>query len=362
MRGSAGDRGWLAAARALGDLGMHTARWAAILIGLLACSAGYQFLREPSPPEASQPEVSLPEALQPEASLSVPAPPDPSPAVVANDFKRRFLYEDAGQPLIRKDEARLQDADVAPAKPDADEFPIARYPARQETDVPAADEPSPPNDTKPDLSYLALYAYSEIPPETKPADTVLEYLKDTPPGTPIEEIRRVSDLLGLDYTFMKSVAKIESGFNPNQRTGSYIGLFQLSNYEFGKYGSGNIRDARDNAIAAAFKMMTENILFESFTHKKPTLNDMYLIHQQGIDGATEHINRPDRLAWQSMCATDEGKEKGEKWCKRAIWGNTLPDLKRAWKNVNNVISAAFVKMWQQRLSHFYSRYSQAASN
>ena len=37
--------------------------------------------------------------------------------------------------------------------------------------------------------------------------------------------------------FMKAVAKIESSFNPNQRTGSYIGLFQLSEYEFGKFGS-----------------------------------------------------------------------------------------------------------------------------
>ena len=115
-------------------------------------------------------------------------------------------------------------------------------------------------------------------------------------------------------------------------------------------------------IAAALKILTENILFETYTHKKPTLNDMYLIHQQGIDGASEHVSHPQRLAWQSMCATDEGKEKGEKWCKRAIWGNTLPDLKRAWKNVNNVSSSAFVVMWQQRLAHFYSRYSEPAEN
>jgi hypothetical protein len=41
----------------------------------------------------------------------------------------------------------------------------------------------------------------------------------------------------------------------------------------------------------------------------------------------------------------QGK-KGEKWCKRAIWGNTLPAVKRIWKNVNNVTSGAFVAMWQ----------------
>jgi hypothetical protein len=63
-----------------------------------------------------------------------------------------------------------------------------------------------------------------------------------------------------------------------------------------------------------------------------------------------------------MCATNEGQEKGEKWCKRAIWGNTLPAIKKLWKNVNNVTSAAFVAMWQQRVSYFYSRYAAAAAN
>ena len=28
-----------------------------------------------------------------------------------------------------------------------------------------------------------------------------------------------------------------------------------------------------------------------------------------------------------MCATNEGRQKGEKWCKRAIWQNTLPTIK-----------------------------------
>ncbi len=48
---------------------------------------------------------------------------------------------------------------------------------------------------------------------------------------------------------MKAVAKVEFGFDPKQRTGSYIGLFQLSKYEFGKFGSGDILNPRDNAVA-----------------------------------------------------------------------------------------------------------------
>jgi len=61
-----------------------------------------------------------------------------------------------------------------------------------------------------------------------------------------------------------------------------------------------------------------------------------------------------------MCATDEGREKGEKWCKRAVWGNTLPDVKHVWKSVDKLTSGAFVTMWRQRIEQLYSRYSQAA--
>lgn len=212
------------------------------------------------------------------------------------------------------------------------------------------------------LSYLADYIYSEVPPDRKPADTVLDALKDIPIGTPVEEIKRASEVFGLDAKFMQAVAKIESGFDPKQRTGSYSGLFQLSKYEFAVYGSGDILNARDNAVAAADKFATAALLFELSTHKKPTYSDLYLIHQQGTRGAEEHVNHPDRIAWKSMCATDEGKQKGEEWCKRAIWENTLPAVRHIWKSVENLTSGVFVKMWQERVDRFYSRYSEAKTN
>jgi len=212
------------------------------------------------------------------------------------------------------------------------------------------------------FSYLADYAYSEVPPDRKPADTVLSALRDIPVGTPVEEIKRASEAFGLDFNFMKAVAKIESGFDPKQRTGSYIGLFQLSKYEFATYGSGDILNARDNAVAAAYKFATSAIIFELSTHKRATYSDLYLIHQQGTRGAEEHVNHPDRIAWKSMCATDEGKQKGEQWCKRAIWENTLPEIKHTWKSVENLTSGVFVKMWEERIDRFYSRYSEAKTN
>jgi len=212
-----------------------------------------------------------------------------------------------------------------------------------------------------DFRYLIYYVWSELPPAEKPAQIVLRSLKDIPVGTPVEEIKRASDAFGLDSNFMKAVAKIESGFNPNQRTGSYIGLFQLSEYEFSKFGFGQIRSPRDNAVAAAYKVITEGILFEWITHRKPDLSDLYLIHQQGWEGAAEHISQPARAAWKSMCATSEGREKGERWCKRAIWGNTLPAFKKTWKSVDNVTSEAFVGMWRARVAEFYTKYVATAA-
>lgn len=311
--------------------------WACIGVGVLICLAAYQHFMQPSLPSGS--------------------------VGVTEQSERHAVEQKSEQSLAYKDEEQLPEVAAAPAGLEPDPPPSAQKEAHPEDAAGVGTiEHSELSDKKQDLSYLAFYAYSELPPETKPADIVLGSLKDIPPGTPIDEIKRVSGALGLDFTFMKAVAKVESGFNPQQRTGSYIGLFQLSKNEFERYGTGDILVPRDNTVAAALKFMTEAILFEMFTHRKPTLNDLYLIHQQGIDGAAEHISHPRRLAWRSMCATDEGKEKGEKWCKRAIWGNAPPAVKRVWKNVNKVTSGAFVTMWQERVSHFYARYSEAAAN
>jgi len=314
--------------------GMQTYWSACLCVGVMTCWVAYQHFKQPSLPAGS---------------------------VGPSEQSERHAVEQKAEQSL-KDEAPPHAVDSADAGSETDQSPNAQQDVRLE-DAAGTDtvEHSELNDTKQNLSYLAYYAYSELPPDPKPADTVLSSLNDTPPGTPVDEIKRVSDVLGFDFTFMKTVARIESGFNPKQRTGSYIGLFQLSKHEFEMYGSGDILVPRDNTVAAALKFMTEAILFEIFTHRKPTLDDLYLIHQQGVYGAAEHVRHPHRLAWRSMCATDEGREKGEKWCKLAIWGNTLPAIKRIWKNVNNVTSGEFVAMWQQRVSQFYAAYSEPAA-
>jgi soluble lytic murein transglycosylase-like protein len=218
------------------------------------------------------------------------------------------------------------------------------------------DRPPAASSNPGELPYLKYYVYSETPPPEKPAKIALAALSDVPLGTPVQEIERAAKAFGVDANFMKAVAKIESDFNPRERTGSYIGLFQLSKSEFSEYGSGDLLNSRDNAMAAAYKFVTEAALFEVMTHEKPTFADLYLIHQQGWEGAAEHVSQPQQIAWMSMCATHEGMAKGERWCKRAIWGNTLPAVKREWKSVDRLTSGAFVAMWRDRVETLYARY------
>ena len=84
-----------------------------------------------------------------------------------------------------------------------------------------------------------------------------------------------------------------------------------------------------------------------------------MVHQQGIQGAIEHYTHPERVAWQSMCATDEGMLKGEQWCRKCIWGNLLPEWKHAFGSVEKIQSGDFVSLWTARIDHFANSFSVA---
>ena len=178
-------------------------------------------------------------------------------------------------------------------------------------------------------------------------------------GDPRDEIQEAASLYSLDLAMMMSIAKVESDFNPHARTGSYKGLFQLSDYEFKKYGDGSIWDARDNARAAAHMFLVQAEKFRWALGHYPDYAERYMVHQQGIQGAIEHYTHPERVAWQSMCATDEGVLKGEQWCKKCIWGNLLPEWKNAFGSVEKIQSSDFVSLWTARIDHLANRYSVA---
>ena len=178
-------------------------------------------------------------------------------------------------------------------------------------------------------------------------------------GDPRDEIREAASLYGLDLAMMMSIAKVESNFKPDARTGSYKGLFQLSDYEFKKYGDGSIWDARDNARAAAHMFLVQAEMFKWALGHYPDYAERYMVHQQGIQGAIEHYTHPERVAWQSMCATDEGVLKGEQWCRKCIWRNLFPEWKQTFKKVDKISSGDFVSLWTGRIDHLANRYSVA---
>ena len=88
------------------------------------------------------------------------------------------------------------------------------------------------------------------------------------------EIEQAAALFDVDIGMMKAFAKIESGYNPKARTGSYKCLFQLSDSEFAKYWRGDIYDIRDCSIAAARKFATEAAQFEKDVGRKATAAEL----------------------------------------------------------------------------------------
>jgi hypothetical protein len=205
------------------------------------------------------------------------------------------------------------------------------------------------------MPFTVYYAYNEYHTYERPIDLIATSLVGLPIGSCRDEVKRAADVYGLSFPVMMAFAQIESSCQPRQKTGSYIGLFQLSRYEFNRYGrtGGDVYDQRDNAMAAAHKFVVEAIDFERAVGRYPTPFDRYCIHQQGSGGCIEHQARPDRIAWQSMCATEEGKTKGDKWCRSAIWRNVPRNLKASIKGgVEALTSSAFLEIWQSRVLHF----------
>ena len=205
------------------------------------------------------------------------------------------------------------------------------------------------------MPFIVYFAYNEYHTYQRPIDVVADSMIDLPIGSCRDEVKRAADVYGLSFPVMMAFAVIESSCQPQQKTGSYIGLFQLSRYEFGRYGRtrGDVYNKRDNAMAAAHKFVVEAIGFEHAVGHYPTPFDRYCIHQQRSEGCIQHQARPDRIAWKSICATEEGRTMGEKWCRLAIWRNVPSDLKASIKGgVEALTSGAFLEIWQARVLRF----------
>jgi len=166
-----------------------------------------------------------------------------------------------------------------------------------------------------------------------------------------ELIEKHSRRVGIDPAWMRRIMQIESGGQSSQRTGSYKGLFQLSDKEFKAHGGGNnIYDPEQNTMAAANKLAREKLAFKERHGREPTLTDLYMVHQQGEAGYAAHMKNPDQPAWKSMASTGEGRQRGEAWAKKAIWGNVPDNLKAKYGSVENITSRQFTEeVWGAKM-------------
>lgn len=167
---------------------------------------------------------------------------------------------------------------------------------------------------------------------------------------------------GVSPQRLRTFITIESGGNPTVRTGSYVGLGQLSPAEFAKHGGGDILNPADNASALASKLKAESSDLGRKLGREPTDAEIYMVHQQGVGGAAAHAGNPDAPAWQNMAGTGEGRAKGEAWAKQAIWGNVPDDVKRQYGSVENMTSRQFTEMWGSKVAGFGGAPAQPAQS
>lgn len=159
-------------------------------------------------------------------------------------------------------------------------------------------------------------------------------------------IEKHASRTGIDPTWLRKIMRVESGGNPNNKTGSYKGLFQLSNREFtANGGSGNIYDPEQNTMAAANKISKEKLRFEQKYGRQATLADIYMIHQQGEAGYGTHMDNPEGVAWKNV----RRYYNSDTVAKAAIWGNMTPAMKAKYGTVDNVKSEDFTQNWATRI-------------
>lgn len=164
-------------------------------------------------------------------------------------------------------------------------------------------------------------------------------------------IARAAARHGVPEERLRGFARIESGGDPRNVTGSYRGLYQLGPDEWKRYGGGaDIFDPAANADAAARKLNDEAARFKSKYGRDPTTHELYMVHQQGEGGTAAHLANPDKPAWQNMLSTGEGRQKGEGWARQAVWGNVPADVRAKYGSVDNLTSAQFFDLWRDKVA------------
>lgn len=105
-------------------------------------------------------------------------------------------------------------------------------------------------------------------------------------------IQKAAKYAGIDVNTMRAIADIESGGRPGSNRDAktqYKGLYQIGTRgtpddpsEWDKFGSGDIYNAHDNAMAAARMFKSHRAEYKKVFGVEPTDAQLYMIHQQGL--------------------------------------------------------------------------------
>lgn len=143
--------------------------------------------------------------------------------------------------------------------------------------------------------------------------------------------------------YIPRLFQIESGGNPNARTGSYRGLGQFGPREEATYGinDANRGDAAVQAAAVAKEAAANRSRLRSVLGREPTSSDYYLAHQQGGAGAAALFGNPATPAWQAIRPFYKSDEAAQ----RAILGNIPTGSALSGVHPDKISSADFAGLW-----------------
>lgn len=264
---------------------------------------------------------------------------------------------------LRQQEAKARDYGVGrmnqapgavptykPYSPNA-QAPISPAPSAKATSaLPIGDLPPLPADTATTDVTEPAAASAEIAPSPVSPAAIQTDQGDVTGGAPQQTADNPATNQ-ISPQLANAIMKIESGGNPNARTGSYKGLYQLSDSEFNRLGGqGSIYDPGENKRIAMLKLQGEADQVSRQLGRPLTDGEIYLVHQQGVGGALAHLRNPDQPAWQSMYSTAEGRQKGPDWARLAITGNIPTDMRGTYGP--DVTSGDFARMWADKVARF----------
>ncbi len=138
-------------------------------------------------------------------------------------------------------------------------------------------------------------------------------------------------------SYLGKLFQIESGGDPNNKTGSNFGLAQFGYADMKRFGLSDPFDP-GQATTAALKEMQQNRAALTAALGRPVTDaDLYLAHQQGLAGSEALFKNPDMPAWQAI----RPYYSSDNMAQLAITGNA--------GNLN-MTSSQFTSMWQSRFN------------